>query len=602
MLGTKTSLGTGTLTSGKATLATSSLPVGTTYVEAVYGASGNYGGSTSNIVAQVVNALSTTSVLTSSPNPSSFGSSVTFSDTVSASSGTPGGTVTFYSCGAGSTTSTCAGTKTSLGTGTLTSGKATLATSSLPVGTTYVEAVYGASGNYGGSTSNIVAQVVNALSTTSVLTSSPNPSTYGSSVTFSDTVSASSGTPGGTVTFYSCGAGSTTSTCAGTKTSLGTGTLTSGKATLATSSLPVGTTYVEAVYGASGNYGGSTSNIVAQVVNTLSTTSVLTSSPNPSTYGSSVTFSDTVSASSGTPGGTVTFYSCGAGSTTSTCAGTKTSLGTGTLTSGKATLATSSLPVGTTYVEAVYGASGNYGGSTSNIVAQVVIGVPNVCASGGYGALIIGNPADPFLYGTNGNDFIYAFGGSYWVDGYAGNDCINAGDGNNVIFEGDGNDGVSVGNGSNAVILGNGNDSASLGNGSDGIDAGNGSDAVTLGSGPDDTIILGNGSDTVTVGSGSDGQVTLGNGNDTISLGTGSYNQVSLGSGTDAVTVKGSNDTIDGGNGNETIYLGSGTYNSYSGQPHRTNVCHLPAPPSSYHGTTAAYYHDTITNCTVVSP
>ena len=73
-----------------------------------------------------------------------------------------------------------------------------MSTSTLPVGTTYVEAIYGASGNYGGSTSNVVSQVVNALSTTSVLTSSANPSTYGSSVTFTDTVSASSGTPGGT--------------------------------------------------------------------------------------------------------------------------------------------------------------------------------------------------------------------------------------------------------------------------------------------------------------------------------------------------------------------------------------------------------------------
>ena len=59
------------------------------------------------------------------------------------------------------------------------------------MGTTYVEAVYAASGNYGGSTSNVVTQVVNALSTTSVLTCSPNPSSYGTSVTFTDTVSAS---------------------------------------------------------------------------------------------------------------------------------------------------------------------------------------------------------------------------------------------------------------------------------------------------------------------------------------------------------------------------------------------------------------------------
>jgi hypothetical protein len=68
------------------------------------------------------------------------------------------------------------------------------------------------------------------------------------------------------------------------------------------------------------------------------------------------------------------------------------------------------------------------------------------------------------------------------------------------------------------------------------------------------------------------------------------------------VASPGSDDTINGGVGNETIYLGSGTYNTFNGAAHSTNVCHLPTPPSSWHGTTAAYYHDTITNCTVVSP
>jgi len=438
-------------------------------------------------------------------------------------------------------------------------------------------------------------------STTTALTSTPNPSSSSQSVTFTATVTETnastdpSGTTG-TVTFYSC----TSNTCAST-TSLGTGSVGSnGQATLSTSSLPVGTDYIEAVYGGSGsNLTGSTSNVVTQTVTSgsLGTISVLTSSPNPSSYGTSVTFSDTVSASSGTPGGTVTFYSC----TTNTC-GTKTSLGTGTLASGKATYSTSSLPVGTTYVEAVYGASGNYGGSTSNVVTQVVLNVPSVCAAGSYGDVITGTPADPFLYGTNGNDFIYAFGASYWINGFGGNDCIDAGDGNNVVTEGDGNDGVNAGNGANAIVLGNGNDKVSLGNGSDGVWAGNGTDAVSMGNGSNDTVILGNGSDTVTVGNGSGGQVSVGNGNDTVTVGTGSNNHVNLGSGTDTVTIAGSHDNINGGNGNETVYLGSGTYNTYSGQAHHTNVCHLPKPPSSYHGTTAAYYHDTINNCTVVSP
>ena len=168
--------------------------------------------------------------------------------------------MTFYSC----TTSACS-TKTSLGTGTISGGKATYSTSALPVGTSYVEAVYAASGNYLGSTSNVVTQTVNALSTASSLTSSPNPSVYGTSVTFTDTVSASSGTPSGTVSFYGCSVSGCTPGAL-----LGTGTLSSGKATFSTSILPVGTTYVDAVYGASGNYAGSTSNLVSEVVTALS--------------------------------------------------------------------------------------------------------------------------------------------------------------------------------------------------------------------------------------------------------------------------------------------------------------------------------------------
>jgi len=375
---TKTSLATETLSGGKATYSTSTFPAGTTFVESIYGGSGNYVRSTSNVVTQLVNALSTKSVLTSSPNPSSYGASVTFSDTVSASSGTPAGNVTFYSC----TTNAC-GTKTSLGTGTLASGKAALVTSSLPVGTTYVEAVYGASGNYGGSTSNVVAQVVNGASTSTALTSSPNPSTYGQSVLFTAMVSSGVGMPTGTVTFYSC----TTSACS-TKTSLGTGTLVSGKATYSMTSFSAGTTYVEAVYGASGNYGGSTSNVVAQVVNGASTSTALTSSPNPSTYGQSVLFTATVSSTAGTPTGTVSFYGCSASGCTPNAL-----LGTGTLSAGKATFSTSILPVGIAYIDAVYGASGNYATSTSGPVAQVVNALSSTTK--------LASSPNPSTYGTS---------------------------------------------------------------------------------------------------------------------------------------------------------------------------------------------------------
>jgi hypothetical protein len=569
---TGTTVATAQCTVNYITAAGSPHPITASYVNT----DGNFTGSNSGTLSQAVGSSlkATSASLASSPNPSNYGQSVTFTAKVTASSGTPTGTVTFYGCG----TSSACGSKASLGAGTLSAGKATLATSTLPAGTTYIEAVYGGSSTYGGSTSTALGQVIKAISTSTGVTSSPNPSNSGQSVTFTATVSSGSGTPSGTVAFYSC----TNSGC-GSKSPIGTGTLSSGKATTATAVLPVGTTSVEAVYGASGSYLGSTSASLGQVVKpvSISTSTGLSSALNPSMLGQSTTFTAAVSATSGTPGGAVSFYSCSA----SSGCGTKTLLRSVTLNgSGKAAYSTTSLPPGTTHVEAVYGGSGNDTASTSSELAQVVnVSMPGVCASDGYGSSLFGDPFFPYIEGTNGNDFIYAFGSSYWINGFGGNDCIDAGDGNNVVTDGDGNDGVSAGNGVNSISLGNGNDKVSLGNGSDGVRVGNGSDAVRL-------------------GNGSHGQVNVGNGNDTITFGTGSYNQVHLGSGSDTVTIQGSHDAIVGGNGNEAVYLGSGSSNSYSGQAHRTNVCHLPKPPSSYHGTTAAYYRDSVTNCTVVSP
>jgi len=429
------------------------------------------------------------------------------------------------------------------------------------------------------------ANYTEVYGTSTALGSSRNPSTVGQNVTYTATVTASASasqdpvpsSPTGTVTFKDNG----TTICntvavTSTGTTTATAQCTVNYATAAGSPHPITASYVNT----DGNFTNSSASL-SQVVNptTITTSSSLTSSPNPSIHGNSVTFTDTVSSGTGTPTGSVTFYSC----TTSACS-SKTSLGTGTLSSGKTTLSTSTLPVGTTYVEAVYAGSGNYLNSTSNLVSQVVtVTVPPFCAPNDYNA-IIGNPWFPVIYGTNHSDFIHAFGGDFWINGFGGNDCIDAGDGNNAIFEADGNDVVDTGNGNNAVILGNGNDKVSLGNGSDVVEAGNGNDTITLGNGRGSRVFVGDGTDTVTVGSGPD-------------------NHVAFGRGSDSVTIQnGSSDDIDGGNGNETVFLGAGTGNSYSGQPHFANTCHLPKPPASWHGTAAAYYHDTITNCTVVTP
>ena len=182
------------------------------------------------------------------------------------------------------------------------------------------------------------------VSTTTGVASSLNPSTYKASVKFTATVTPSAAT--GTVTFKD---GTTT---------LGTGTLSGGVATYTTTSLAVGTHSITAVYGGATGYNGSTSSAVSQVVNKANTTSALVSSLNPSTSGASVKFTATVTPTTAT--GTVTFKN---GTTT---------LGTGTLSSGVATYTTTTLPVGTDSITAVYGGSSSYNGSTSAALNQVV--------------------------------------------------------------------------------------------------------------------------------------------------------------------------------------------------------------------------------------
>jgi hypothetical protein len=110
----------------------------------------------------------------------------------------------------------------------------------------------------------------------------------------------------------------------------------------------------------------------AQYTDTTST--ALVASPTSTTAGQTVTLTATVSAAdagsdpSG-PAGTVTFDSC----PTSACT-SGTPLGTASVgAGGVATLTTSSLPVGSNLIEAVYGGSGtDFGGSTSPVVTVTV--------------------------------------------------------------------------------------------------------------------------------------------------------------------------------------------------------------------------------------
>ena len=170
-----------------------------------------------------------------------------------------------------------------------------------------------------------------------LLTSSLNPSTYGASVTFTATIPA---TATGTMQFLENGVAMGTPVA-----------VSGGVATYTTNTLAVGTQAITAQYSGDVNYNSATSSTVSQVVNLGSVTFAVTSSANPSTYGSPVTLTITCTGSEPgvTPTGTLTINdSTGWGPQTVS------------LVSGVATLTTSTMPAGTNTLTIVYNGDGNY--------------------------------------------------------------------------------------------------------------------------------------------------------------------------------------------------------------------------------------------------
>jgi hypothetical protein len=158
--------------------------------------------------------------VTTSVNPSAFGSSITFTATVTDTTNpgtTPtGGTVTFDFAGFN-------------GTVNLVSGQAGVIYTDTPPGTYPVQASYSGSTGFGPSTSTSFKQTIFADGPTETVTVSPRSAVFGQLVTVTATVTGPGGTPTGTVTFLDGG------------TALGTLALNgSGDATLTTSSLVIG--------------------------------------------------------------------------------------------------------------------------------------------------------------------------------------------------------------------------------------------------------------------------------------------------------------------------------------------------------------------------
>ena len=188
--------------------------------------------------------------------------------------------------------------------------------------------------------------------TSTALTSTLNPSTYGQTVVFRGAVKTTGPVPPtGTVVFGGSGSFGTFA--------IGTAQLNGGVATLTKSNLNAGPYPLTAVYKGDVNNAPSTSSVLSQTVLQAKTAATITSSLNPSTVGQAVTFTAKITSPTVLPTGPVTFT------------GGTVVLGTVLLSGGKATFTTSSLPPGSNAVKVTYLGNSNIAKSSA-AVTQVV--------------------------------------------------------------------------------------------------------------------------------------------------------------------------------------------------------------------------------------
>jgi hypothetical protein len=350
-----TVLGTATLTAAGTATINPVLAPGNYTIVATYAGDADDAGSQSAPVALTVENSSTTTV-TSTPDPSLFGQAVTFTIQVTSGAGgtIPSGTVTIFD--------TFGGVKNMLATGLVlnATGAATFTTATLAVGAHSISVTYGGDGSHAASTSTDngalpLSQIVEEQ-TAVALTSSVNPSLVGQSVTFTATVTALNGggiLPDGTVTFMD---GATT---------LFTGPITGGVSTYTTATLANGLHPITAVYSgdATKEILGETSAVLNQIVQAPATM-VVTTSGSPSYFGTPVTFTATIASSATIPaGGVVNFFDAGA------------KIGTGTLSGVAPDIAqftTSALTVGTHSITATYAGDNSNTAAASAAISQVV--------------------------------------------------------------------------------------------------------------------------------------------------------------------------------------------------------------------------------------
>ena len=333
---------------GSASYTTQTLIVGTHTIQAFYSGDPNYLTSNSIVKSLVIVKAQTSVTIGATKASIVYGSSDTFSVTVSpATSGVPSGTAKFLD---GSTT---------LGTATLFGGAGSFTASALSGGTHWITVAYGGDSNFQSGTSSPLLVTVSPAPTTTAM-SAPASITYGSTAVFSATVNSSiAGTLTGIVTFMDGG------------TFLGSGALTGGAAIFSAPVLSGGAHTITAVYSGDPNYAASSSASSTLTVTKASTTaSVIATSP-VITFGGSETLVASVLPAGAT--GTFTFLDGGA------------MIGTGAISGGSASLTLATLATGTHLITAIYSGDGNY---TTSAATAVTVQVNQAASTTG----LVANP------------------------------------------------------------------------------------------------------------------------------------------------------------------------------------------------------------------
>jgi len=339
---------------GVASLTTSALGNGAHSIVATYqgDASNQIQGSNSMVLVQAVVVPGKVS-LVSNPNPSNFGSPVTFIVAVaSTGSDAATGTVNFLDGAQQIGTAVLVGS----------TGQTTFTTSALAVGTQSITAAYQGDSTYGSSTSPAVAQVVDqAQTSTTVAAPVPSPGIAGGAVAITAIVNVIKGVsaPTGMVAFISAGA------------TLGSATVGASETATINTAFPAGTYFIVATYSGDANDAGSVSAPFSFTVQPATTTTVVSASPSPAVVESPVSFVAKVTGNGGIPTGSVAFSADGA------------SVGSAALdATGAVTLSYAALAPGTHSITASYGGDAHDSPSASPAISLVVTTIPTATALG----------------------------------------------------------------------------------------------------------------------------------------------------------------------------------------------------------------------------